>query len=152
MKKKILIILIVIFVAIQFIRPQENNGQPITNQDITHYVQVPENIHNILKASCYDCHSNKTNYPWYSKINPIGLWLNNHVNEGKSELNFSDFSGYNKKKIVHKLEETAEQVQEGHMPLPSYLWLHKEAKLNQQQVTEVVAWAKNERQRLKGTK
>ena len=149
MKKKILIILLVIFIGIQFIRPAENSGQAATGQDITHYIQVPANIHNVLKASCYDCHSNKTNYPWYSKINPVGLWLNHHINEGKAEVNFSDFSGYDKKELDHKLEEIGEEVQEGHMPLPSYLWVHADAKLNPKQVEQVVGWVKNERQRIK---
>jgi hypothetical protein len=148
MKKKILFVLLFTFIAIQFIRPDKNEGQAFTNQDITHYVEVPNHIQNILKASCYDCHSNHTNYPWYSNINPVGLWLNHHIEEGKAELNFSDFSKYDKKRLDHKLEETAEEVQEGHMPLPSYLWLHNDAKLNPQQIEQVVAWVKTERQKL----
>jgi hypothetical protein len=111
-------------------------------------VEVPGHIQNILKASCYDCHSNHTNYPWYASINPLGLWLDHHIREGKEELNFSDFSRYDKKKLDHKLEETLEEVQEGHMPLPAYLWLHDEAKLNQHQINQVVAWVKNERRKL----
>ena len=152
MKKKIFITLLVIFILIQFIRPEENKGPAFTNQDITHYVKVPANIQNILKASCYDCHSNHTNYPWYSKINPVGWWLNHHIEEGKAEINFSDVSGLDKKELDHKLEEVAEEVQEGHMPLPSYLWLHTDAKLTQQQVAQVLLWVKQERRKLNVTK
>jgi hypothetical protein len=148
MKKKILYVLLFIFIGIQFIQPKANKGQAATNQDISHYVEVPGHIQNILKASCYDCHSNHTNYPWYASINPLGLWLDHHIREGKEELNFSDFSRYDKKKLDHKLEETLEEVQEGHMPLPAYLWLHDEAKLNQHQINQVVAWVKNERRKL----
>ncbi|QNF31918.1 heme-binding domain-containing protein [Adhaeribacter swui] len=148
MKKKLLYLLLFIIVAIQFIRPAENKGQAFTSQDISHYVAVPLNIKNTLQASCYDCHSNHTNYPWYSKVNPIGLWLNHHIEEGKAELNFSDFSKYDLKKMDHKLEEIAEEVQEGHMPLPSYLWLHNDVKLDQQQIAQIVAWVQTERQKL----
>jgi hypothetical protein len=148
MKKKIFIGLLFILIAIQFIRPQENNGEADTPNDISHYVQVPDNVMHTLKTSCYDCHSNHTNYPWYSKINPVGLWLNNHIQEGKSELNFSDFSTYDNKKIDHKLEEIGEELEEGHMPLPAYTLVHADAKLSEQQVKEIVEWAKAERKRL----
>jgi hypothetical protein len=90
-----------------------------------------------LKSSCYDCHSNKTNYPRYSKINPVGMWLNHHIEEGKAELNFSNFAAYDKKNLDHKLEETAEEVAEGHMPLPSYTLVHADAKLSQEQVKQI---------------
>jgi len=148
MKKKIFISLLIILVAMQFIRPAENKGQAFSKNDITHFVQVPDSIRNILTASCYDCHSNHTNYPWYAKVNPVGWWLNNHIEEGKAELNFSDFSTYSVKKIDHKLEETAEEVKEGHMPLPNYLWVHADAKLSEAQVNQLVHWVNTERQRL----
>ncbi|QHT66670.1 heme-binding domain-containing protein [Rhodocytophaga rosea] len=148
MKKKILIALLIILVGIQFIRPAPNNGEASGNKDFTNYVQVPEHIKTTLQASCFDCHSNHTNYPWYASVNPIGLWLNHHIEEGKSELNFSDFSTYDLKRMDHKLEETAEEVQEGHMPLPSYTLIHTDTKLSQEQVKQIVEWVKTERQRL----
>lgn len=76
------------------------------------------------------------------------MWLNHHINEGKSELNFSDFAAYDKKTLDHKLEETAEEVEEGHMPLPAYTLVHADAKLSQQQVKQIVDWVKTERQKL----
>ncbi|GEO06643.1 heme-binding protein [Adhaeribacter aerolatus] len=148
MKKKIFLTLLVLFIAIQFIQSEKNEGPVATNQDITHYVEVPVNIQHILKASCYDCHSNQTNYPWYAQVNPVGWWLNHHIEEGKAEINFSDLTGYDKMKLDHKLEEIVEEVQQGHMPLPAYLWLHTDAKMNQQQVTQLVTWVNKERQKL----
>lgn len=152
MKKKILIAVLLFLVLIQFFRAEENHGPVQTNQDYTHYLNVPVQVGQTLQTSCYDCHSNNTTYPWYAQVNPVGWWLNHHIAEGKAELNFSDFSGYDRKKIDHKLEEIAEQIQEGHMPLPAYLWLHTDARLSQQQVQQVVAWVKEERQRLSVTK
>ena len=148
MKKKILIALLVILVGIQFIRPARNNGEASGPKDFTHYVQVPEHIKTTLQSSCFDCHSNHTNYPWYASINPVGLWLNHHIEEGKSELNFSDFAAYDLKRMVHKLEEVAEEVQEGHMPLPSYTLIHTDTKLSPEQVQQIVEWVKTERQKL----
>lgn len=142
MKKKLFIGLVVLIVGIQLIPVKENNGPADTPSDITHYVQVPQNVLHTLKRSCYDCHSNHTNYPWYAQINPVGLWLNYHVNEGKSELNFSDVSTYDKKKLDHKLEEIAQQVSEQEMPLSSYTLIHKEAKLSEEQIKIIEEWIK----------
>jgi hypothetical protein len=152
MKKKIVVALLIILIAIQFIRPAQNKGEASGDKDFTHYVQVPTHIKTTLQASCFDCHSNHTNYPWYAAINPIGLWLNHHIEEGKAELNFSDFSTYDQKRMDHKLEETAEEVQEGHMPLPSYTLIHTDTKLSQEQVQQIVDWVKTERKKLNQAK
>lgn len=148
MKKKIGIGLLVVLVLIQFIRPEANDGQADTSQDITHAVQVPATVLTTLKTACYDCHSNHTNAVWYANINPIGWWLNHHIEEGKAELNFSEFATYKPKRADHKLEEIAEEVEEGHMPISSYTFMHADAKLSKVQIEEIVAWAKTERQRL----
>ncbi len=116
--------------------------------DVTHFVNVPDNVMTVLQGSCYDCHSNRTNYPWYAEVNPVGWWLNNHVEEGKSELNFSDFAQYDIKRMDHKLEEVAEEVAEGHMPLPAYTWIHREAELSPEQVSLIKEWVAAERAKL----
>ena len=144
MKKRILYIVLIVLVIIQFIRPARNEGQADTPQDITHSVQVPAQVLTTLKASCYDCHSNHTVYPWYTNIQPVGWWLNSHVNDGKRHLNFSEFGNYDQKRMAHKLEETAEEVEEGHMPMPAYTLIHTDTELNKQQVEELVAWAKEQ--------
>ena len=148
MKKKILLGLIIVLIGIQFIHPAANQGEAETPQDITHAVQVPAEIKNIISASCYDCHSNHTEYPWYSYVNPVGWWLNGHINDAKEELNFSEFATYDGERMDHKLEEIAEEVEEGHMPLPAYLWLHTDAKLSEVQRQSIVDWANTERQKL----
>lgn len=141
MKKKIGIGLVVVLVAIQFIRPTRNTGELEGPNDISKHYQVPAEIHAVLKKSCYDCHSNKTEYPWYANLQPVGWWLQSHVNEGKDELNFSEFGTYPEKKAKHKFEEIEELVNEGEMPLSSYTIIHGDAKLSAEQTTAIASWA-----------
>ncbi|WP_232516174.1 heme-binding domain-containing protein [Chitinophaga caeni] len=141
--KKILIILLLVFIVIQVIRPGKNEGQAMGTEDITSVVQVPDSIMVILKASCYDCHSDHSEYPWFDQVTPVNWWVNHHINEGKSELNFTHFGTYSAKKMHHKLDEIAETVEKGEMPLPSYLWMHGEAKLSPAQREAIINWAKS---------
>src|ERR1700757_3469315 len=129
-KKKVLYVIIGLLGIIQFIRPSKNLGEVYTKNDISHSVDVPANVKNILEKSCNDCHSNNTHYPWYTNVQPLGWWLNHHVKEGIEELNFSEFNAYKLRRKLHKLEEIAEQVKEGEMPLGTYTWMHGEAKLS----------------------
>ena len=141
MKRKILWAVIIILVAIQFIRPAKNQSDAIAANDITKHYTVPGDVQDILKRACNDCHSNNTVYPWYSNIQPVGWWLQHHVNEGKRELDFSEFAKYTPKRQHHKMEEVIDQVKEGHMPLDSYLWIHNEAKLSKEEKEKLLIWA-----------
>jgi Haem-binding domain len=141
MAKKILIGLLVVLVLIQFIRPAKNiSPGPTTNAIETKYA-VPANVQKSLKYSCYDCHSNNTKYPWYTNIQPIGLWLQSHVNDGKRHLNFDEFATYSEKKAKHKFEEIEETTKTEWMPLDSYLIIHGDAKLTPDQWKEMREWA-----------
>src|SRR4051812_1459572 len=92
--KRILLLLSVVFVIIQFFHPAKNQSEVISINDITKVYPVPGEVQKILKTSCYDCHSNNSIYPWYAKIQPVSWWLNHHIDEGKHELNFSEFATY----------------------------------------------------------
>lgn len=152
MKRKILIALLAIFVVIQFIRPSKNLSGDETYSVTTKY-EVSEQVSNVLQAACNDCHSNKTDYPWYAEIQPVGWWLDNHVNEGKRELNFSEFTKRPLAIQNHKFEETIEMVKEGEMPLSSYTWLglHGDANLSQEQKDLITEWAQAQMDYLKAT-
>lgn len=141
MVKKIAIGLLVALVIIQFFRPARNISTEKSPNDITNKYAVPVSVQEILKTSCNDCHSNNTVYPWYANIQPVAWWLADHVNEGKRELNFSEFSTYSPKKAHHKLEEVIEMVKEGEMPLQSYTIIHQNAKLSEPQKLELANWA-----------
>jgi len=133
-------ILLLIFIIIQFIRPAKNKSDVISGNDISKIYTVPENVQVILKSSCYDCHSHNTVYPWYANIQPVAWWLNDHVQEGKKELNFSEFAAYRIGRQYKKLDEINKEVKEDEMPLNNYLWLHKNAKLDNQQKLTLTNW------------
>lgn len=141
MKKKILFAVLAILVVIQFIRPEKNKSSVISVNDISKHYAIPASVDAILRRSCNDCHSNNTTYPWYSNIQPVGMWLQSHVNDGKSHLNFSEFAGYAPKRQHHKLEETIEMIRDGEMPLNSYLWLHGNARISKDDQSTLIDWA-----------
>jgi hypothetical protein len=134
--------LLVILIIIQFIHPAKNISDDKTN-DITTQYAVPENVNILLAKACNDCHSNKTNYPWYSYVQPIDWWITDHVNDGKRHLNFSEFTKSNLARQNHKLEEVIETIKEREMPLPSYTWLgmHPEADLTDDEKNVIITWA-----------
>lgn len=144
MIKKIFLFLLLALVLFQFYpRPSKNQQDGISEQDITLVHQVPADVASVLKTSCYDCHSNHTAYPWYSRIQPVAIWLNDHIEEGKGELNFSIFGTYSLRRQYRKLEEINEQVNEGEMPLSSYTLIHRDAKLSKDQKLAVAQWVES---------
>ncbi|RXF69542.1 cytochrome C [Arcticibacter tournemirensis] len=149
MMKKILYVIIGLFLVIQFIRPEENRGDSGGPHALQNVVDVPDTVLAVLKISCYDCHSNTTVYPWYTNVQPVGWWLANHVSEGKRELNFDEFKTYPSKKAIHKLEETADVIKENEMPLNSYLLIHRTAKLTEAQKQMVIDWAQQAQMQVK---
>jgi hypothetical protein len=143
MLKKILIGLLFIAAILQFIRPARNQGELEGPQYIGRSFPVPADVRSILVRSCFDCHSNRTEYPWYASVQPLGWWLQQHVDEGKEELNFSEFLSYSAKRQQKKMHEVAEVLQEGEMPLSSYLIVHRDAKLSAAEQNTLIAWAKS---------
>ena len=129
MKKKIssrvIVILIALILVIQFFRPERNTSSSVSQTAIEQQYAISEEVQGILKTSCYDCHSNNTVYPWYSNIQPFAWWQQNHVNEGKKELNFDEFGNYDVKKKKHKLEEFLEMLEKDEMHLGSYTLVHQ---------------------------
>ena len=131
--KKSLLGLLIFLILIQFIRIDTDNPKVDLGKDFIALTSPTEEVKTVLNNACYDCHSNTTTYPWYSQIAPVSWWLKHHVDEGRSELNFSEWGDYSAKKADHKLEECAEEVEEGKMPLNPYTWTHGDAKLSAEQ-------------------
>jgi len=142
MAKKIILVIVILLIIIQFIHPKKNISAAPEPNNIAMKYPVPANVQLILQKACYDCHSNNTRYPWYNNIQPVAWWLNHHINEGKRELNFSEFLSYTPKRQAHKMKEAAEQVEKGGIPLNSYTWIHKDAISTPQEKEAFVNWAK----------
>ncbi len=145
MALKIVLGLVVLLLLAQFIRPKRNESDERTYDLSTKY-EIPQNVNHLLQVACNDCHSNKTTYPWYANAQPVAWWLSDHVNDGKRHLNFSNFTRLPIAVQNHKFEEIAEMVEEKEMPLHeyTYLGLHPEASLSDDQRQVIVDWAKNQ--------
>lgn len=146
--KKILFGLLAVVVIIQFFRIDKTNPPVNRALDIMNVVPVPPEIKSILKTSCYDCHTNETVYPWYTNVAPVSWWIKKHIDDGRDELNFSDWGNYSLRRKDHKLDEIVEMIDEEEMPLPSYLIAHGDARLNAEQKALLVDWAKAVREEL----
>jgi hypothetical protein len=134
-----LLILIVGFIALQFFQPEKNQGQ-ITDNDILRHHKVPENITVILKESCFDCHSNNTRYPFYDRISPVSWMVDDHIREGKHELNFSEWGALDIYDKITTLEEIAQETKRKTMPLKSYKLMHPKARLTDEQIAALEKW------------
>ncbi|WP_299528824.1 heme-binding domain-containing protein [uncultured Lutibacter sp.] len=137
--KKVLFGILVVIILIQFIRPEKNISN-LGTYDITTVMEVPEEVKEILKTSCADCHSNTTIYPWYSEIAPVSWYLAQHVNEGKEHLNFSEWAAYNTDQQNHILKDIKKELKKQGMPLESYLWIHNDAKMTETQYETLLNW------------
>jgi hypothetical protein len=140
-RRKIIILGVVgIFVLIQFIRPGRNHSGQVPEQSLTLLYHMPDSIHHIVQQSCMNCHSNNTDYPWYASVQPLGWWLDYHICKGKEELNLDEFAEYSDQRKISKLRSMKNQVRDNVMPLRSYTWMHKEARLSDAQKKQLTDW------------
>lgn len=146
-KKKILryiLFSILLFLVIaQFFPIDKNNPDSEPALDYLAIQKPPQDIAIMIKAACYDCHSNHTKYPWYTNVAPFSWWIKDHIDHGRKHLNFSEWGSYSAKKAKHKLEECVEFVEETKMPLMSYWVVHPEAKMTEEQRASMVQWFKD---------
>ena len=140
--------LLLVFIALQFIRPARNISATVQNADMITQFNTPANVAGVLKTSCYDCHSNNTRYPWYANVQPMGWLLADHIKNGKTELNFNEFGSYSKRRQLSKLKSIAGSVKDGSMPLASYTWMHRDAKLSAEKRALIIDWATRTRDSL----
>jgi len=134
--KKIIYAIIFILIVIQFI-PVDRDNPPVTEE-----ITAPPNVLSILKTSCYDCHSNETNWPWYSYIAPVSFLVAGDVKDGRKNLNFSEWDKYSSDKQIKLFEEIIEEVEKEDMPLTSYTFTHPNAKLDPYRINLLKDWVK----------
>ena len=147
--KIIALILLVGFVGIQFVPTDLNQSDTVPETDFLLVNNTQENISALLQESCYDCHSNNTRYPWYNKVQPVAWFLENHIKDGKEELNFNDWDTYSNRRKNSKLKSIISQIKDDEMPLASYTLIHKDANLSNSEKTLIIDYMKNLKEKLK---
>jgi hypothetical protein len=143
MIRKIAWVLLGAFIIIQFIHPKRNRAEGAQPHNIQTRFPVPDSTKQLLAVACMDCHSNNTKYPWYAKLQPVDWWMDGHVRNGKKHLNFDEYTNKSLRYQYHKMEETIEMVEDGEMPLKSYTWTHRGARLSQEEKRHLINWAKS---------
>ncbi|KQR68309.1 MULTISPECIES: heme-binding domain-containing protein [Pedobacter] len=146
--KKTFLGLLVIFMLMQILQPARNKSAQAMPQDISTLVPMPDDVQGILKKSCYDCHSNNTEYPWYAYVQPLHWYLNSHIRSGKEELNFNEFAGYTLRRRQNKLRAIENSLKDGTMPLSSYSLIHRNAILDPREKSILIKWVQNSRDSL----
>src|SRR5688500_10700253 len=146
--KWLLILIVALFVGVQFVRPARTNPAVDQTQTIHAHLQVTPQVASILDRSCQDCHSNSTRWPWYSNVAPVSWFVIDHVNHGRSHMNFSEWGRLDAKRTDKILEEICEEVTDEAMPLPSYTRIHWSAKLSPEDIKTLCDWSNAERTRI----
>ena len=136
-----LFVLLVGFIVIQFFQPEKTNEE-ITELHFFNQLEVPEEIQVLLTNSCLDCHSSQTRYLWYHHVSPVSWFINDHIIEGREELNLSDWKNLSVLDQISALDEMCEEVENGNMPLKPYLLLHPDAKLSEEEKEMLCEWVK----------
>jgi cytochrome c551/c552 len=148
--KWLLISLICLFILIQLKRPARTNPAVDESQTIEVHTQLTPEAKDILSRSCNDCHSNKTVWPWYTNVAPVSWWIADHIKEGRQNLNLSEWAKLDRDRQDRKLRQICDEVEDGAMPLSSYLPMHPKAKLSDQDKKMLCDWTAAERERLSG--
>ncbi|MBA3243540.1 MAG: heme-binding domain-containing protein [Acidobacteria bacterium] len=146
--KMALVALALVFAGLQFVRPSRVNPPAKAGRGIEDHVRVTPAVGVILKRSCMDCHSNRTEWPWYSNVAPTSWLVADHVNQGRRHLNFSDWARMNRGEAGGMLKFICEEAQGGSMPMPSYTLVHRGAKLSDADIGTLCDWASMESERL----
>jgi hypothetical protein len=135
-----LIVLVVLFVGIQFLRPARTNPPEDAAKMIFADSVVWQNAPKSIERACFDCHSHRTRWPWYSNVAPVSWLVASDVAEGRQHMNFSKWADYPPWKKAALLADTCKFVDAHKMPLPIYIPMHSEAKLTDQERKEICAW------------
>jgi len=151
MKKFILIslsVLILALIILQFLKPDTINPVEDKSKFIASHLQIPDNVYKQMENSCFDCHSDRTKWPWYSKISPVVYLIKSDVDEGRKHLNFSTWGDYDKSRMMDKLDGIETEVTDDEMPLSIYIPLHPEAKLSESDKKMIIEWARSSKDQL----
>ena len=139
--KKIMWLLVIALIVIQFFHPEKNISAGMSPNHISQKFLFPEDVKQVISTSCYDCHSNNTNYPWYFSVQPVAWWLADDIEEGKKHLNFDEFASYNLRRQYKKFDAIGDHIREDEMPPGTYLFIHRNANLSPEQKEKIIQWS-----------
>jgi hypothetical protein len=142
------ILLALVFAGAQFVRPARSNPPEVAGRSLEAHARLTPEVKTVLRRSCMDCHSNRTEWPWYSQVAPASWLVVDHVNHGRRHLNFSDWSSYDREEAGRVLKSICKEAQGGTMPMPSYTLVHRDARLSGNDVKTLCDWAASESERL----
>jgi hypothetical protein len=137
--KVVLVSLAILFAGVQLVRPARTNPAADPARALTPH--VPANVAAILDRSCRDCHSSETRWPWYSNIAPASWLVIDHVNHGRSHFNYSNWTAYDEERRLALRRNSCDLARGGTMPMPSYLLLHRSARLSPGDIEALCTWA-----------
>lgn len=143
--KRILVFVLFLFIAIQLYQPAFtiDKGNAATKDFIRVY-KMPAEVQTLFRNSCYDCHSNNTDYVWYDYIQPVRSVVESHIKEAKNDLNFNEWETYSNRKQERLLNSIKEQIVNRQMPLSSYTLMHRKAKLSDDEIKTMTEWLKEQ--------
>ena len=131
----------VLFLGAQLFRPERTNPESNPKNSVLSDTTIPPSILSAFKRSCFDCHSNETQWPWYSAVTPVNYLVAKDVVSGRRHLNFSEWGNYKPGRKLSMFDEIYDQVSHNEMPLPRYLPLHPHAKLTDQEKKAIMDWS-----------
>jgi hypothetical protein len=137
---------IVALVAVAAIAGRVGSEQPADTDRKNRGLRLVSNSQptQVLVRACGNCHSNQTDWPWYSHVPPVSWWIARHVREGREKLDFSEWETYSIRQKRDKLESMCGLISTGRMPPRTYAVMHPEAKLTDEDKEAVCAWVKEQ--------
>jgi hypothetical protein len=140
--------ILAVFISIQLIQPERTNPPVDESKTVSSSLNVPPEVRAVLERSCYDCHSNNTRWPWYSHVAPVSWLTARDVKKGRTNLNFSTWGDYKKRRQINKLDQISDQLRENEMPVKPYRLMHPSAVLSKAEIDLVTGWAEKVRDHL----
>jgi hypothetical protein len=145
-----LVLLVGVWAVSIAVTPRPSNPPVRPGEDVGSDLPLPDEVRNLLRNSCFDCHSNETRWPWYATVFPASWLVKRDVSAARGQMNFSEWMGYNVFDRADMLDDICGEARDRTMPLRSYLWLHPAAALRDTQIESLCAWTSREADRLMG--
>ena len=146
--KRVAIALAILFVAGQLVRPERTNPASNPSLEINAAESLPSGVEAILTRSCNDCHSHRTTWPWYSKVAPASWLVTYDVNEGRGEMNLSQWGSYSEERRAKLRGNICKEVSDGEMPPLAYEVAHRGTHLSEREVQTMCGWTRLSRAKL----